>query len=101
MMSMSAVSVAMADDLCGRGSSAPRIATKMRGTMARRPYGPRTRLSPDHTPHVRSNILRSDRYEFVAGPHVGCARFTALRMQALIPTTPRKRGEVKGEGGAT
>jgi len=45
--------------------------------MVRRPYGPRTRLAPDHTPHVRNNILRSDRYEFVAGPHIGCGRFGA------------------------
>src|SRR5258708_2823110 len=68
MMSMSAVSVVMADDLCARGSSALRIGAKMRGTMARRPHRAKGKIAPDHTPRVRSNILRSDRYEFVAGP---------------------------------
>jgi hypothetical protein len=48
--------------------------------MARRPHRAKGKIAPDHTPRVRSNILRSDRYEFVAVPS-------------------GKRGEVKkGEG---
>src|SRR5215470_16955037 len=65
MMSISAVSVAIADDLCGRGSSAPRITTKMRGTMARRPHGAKDKISagpyatrPKQYPTIRSLRIR-------------------------------------------